>query len=91
MKRRNVIITILLLPAFVTYVATFARWWHQGQRYSKSVAGKQVEYLEFHYTWFSWHTRPVWIPALWLSAHLGGYHEAGFAAAYEDSMILYAR
>ena len=73
------------------YTVMFSQWWHKSPRYTKLVAGKPVEYLEFHYNSFSWRTRVIWIPALWCAKSMGGYHELGFAAAYEHSMVLYAR
>jgi hypothetical protein len=90
MNRRNgfLVASVLVL---VIYIATFAQWWQRGPRYTKTVAGRQVEYKEFHYTWFSWHTRLLWSPSLWIAARFSGYHKLAVATAFKDSVILYAR
>jgi hypothetical protein len=90
MKLR-VIIPLALLVLLMAYTAAFWHWWQQSRRYTRLAGGKPVEYVEFHYNWFSWHTRPLWVPALWTAERIGGYHELGFAAGYEESAILYAR
>ncbi len=84
-------ISLIVFVLLTIYFLTFSCWWGQSRRYTKTVGGKQVQYLEFHYNAVSWHTRLLWAPALWLAEHLHGYHEVGFAAAYEDSVILYAK
>ena len=77
--------------AVVAYTATFSYWWCTSPVEKGIAGGREVQYLQFHFNAFSWHTAIIWTPAFWCMKHVFGYELISFAAMGKDSIVEYAK
>jgi hypothetical protein len=75
----------------VMYAGTFAFLWLRNPSYSRVVDGAEYRVVEYHFNRFSWSTRLVWAPGLLFMEHVVGYKDIAEVAAYDQSVITYAR
>src|SRR5690242_7883648 len=83
---------VLSLVCIVSFVAIFSYIWLRNGSYTGiSVSGKQCRYVDFRYDRFTARTAILWRPGLWFMEHVCGYEDTAEIAAYEKTVIFYAK
>jgi hypothetical protein len=92
MKRGAVTLLFILLAGIALYVASFSYIWLRNGSYAGvSVSGKQCRYVDFKYDKFTARTAILWRPGLWFMEHVCGYEDTAEIAAYDETVIFYAK
>jgi hypothetical protein len=73
------------------YIGVFSYWWFQSPVTSRTLGGKEVRIVQFHFNTLSWHTQLLWQPAFWFVERVSGYERGGYVALEENSVIEYLR
>ena len=90
--RRALKISVVVLVLLAIYIGTFSYWWLRSPvKTMTTKSGRQMRVVEFQFNKVSWPTYTIWVPAFWFMEHVCGYHEAGFMAMYDQSVLRYAK
>ena len=91
MSRRVHIFLRSSLVVLSIYVGLFSHWWIRSPVKTKTIGGKQVRIVEFHFNALSYYTGPLWLPAFWFVERVAGYERGGYATMEKDSVIEYLK
>jgi hypothetical protein len=90
LRRKAKISATILLCVLITYALVFTVFWKRSPRSFIATPTGPVEYVEFHYSPFVWKTDLLWTPAFWCVENCG-YEFVAYAAAGEESIVIYAK